>query len=93
MPMGGDMGDYTFINHNDAMIGAVMNAPDKDTKPFWNFALQVADIDAATSAVEKGGGTVRMGPSELPDDSGWLIQASDPQGSRIMLSGPRRAGS
>tara|TARA_R110002073_G_scaffold19130_4_gene70173 strand:+ start:82 stop:1560 length:1479 start_codon:yes stop_codon:yes gene_type:complete len=93
MPMGTDMGDYTFINHNNEMIGAVMDAPEKDTKPFWNFALQVADIDAAKKAVEDGGGTVRMGPSELPDDSGWLIQASDPRGVRIMFSGPRRAGS
>ena len=93
MPMGGDMGDYTFINHNDEMIGAVMDAPEKDTKPFWNFALQVADIDAAKAAVETGGGTVRIGPTELPNDGGWLIQATDPQGVKIMFVGPREAGS
>lgn len=90
MPMGGDMGDYTFINHNGSMIGAVMNAPKKDTKPYWNFAMQVADIDKAKSAVEKAGGSVRMGPTELPDDGGWLIQTTDPQGAKIMFTGSRK---
>ncbi|WDR04666.1 VOC family protein [Devosia rhodophyticola] len=90
MPMG-DLGDYTFINQHGAMIGAVMNAPEKGTKPYWNFALQVADIDVAKSAVEAGGGTVRSGPNELPDNSGWLFQADDPQGAKMMFSGPRKS--
>ncbi|WP_306259597.1 VOC family protein [Pararhizobium sp. IMCC21322] len=90
MPMGGTMGDYTFINHGKEMIGAVMDAPDKDTRPFWNFALQVTDIDAAVMAVKKGGGTVRTGPNELPDNSGWLIQTTDPQGARVMFTGARK---
>lgn len=89
MPMG-EMGDYTFINRNGAMIGAVMDSPEKGSRPFWNFALQVEDIDTAKSAVENGGGTVRMGPTELPDDSGWLIQTSDPQGATIMFTGARK---
>lgn len=89
MPMGGDLGDYTFINHNGAMIGAVMNAPDKSQRPYWNFALQVVDIDAAKAAIEEGGGKVRMGPQELPDNSGWLIQADDARGAKIMFTGPR----
>lgn len=89
MPMG-EMGDYTFINHDGGMIGAMMDATRQDAKPFWNFALQVSDIDAARAAVEKGGGTVRMGPDELPDDSGWLIQTDDPQGVKIMFTGPRK---
>ncbi len=88
MPMGPE-GDYTFINNGGAMIGAMMNAPEKETRPYWNFAHQVTDIDAAKSAVEQGGGTVRSGPMELPDNSGWLIQTSDPQGARIMFTGPR----
>ncbi|WP_457939806.1 VOC family protein [Mesorhizobium sp. 10J20-29] len=89
MPMG-DMGDYTFINHNGIMIGAMMDAPEKDAKPYWNFALQVSDIDAAKAAVEHGGGTVRMGPMELPNDSGWLIQTDDALGAKIMFTGRRK---
>lgn len=89
MPMG-PAGDYTFIGHGGVMIGAVMDAPDKKTRPFWNFAMQVGDIDAAKTAVEDGGGTVRMGPTELPDSSGWLIQTDDPQGAKIMFVGARK---
>ncbi len=88
MPMG-PAGDYTFISHDGAMIGAVMDAPDRNIRPFWNFAMQVGDIDVAKTVVENGGGTVRMGPTELPDNSGWLIQADDPQGAKIMFVGAR----
>ncbi len=91
MPMG-DAGEYAFINCHDRMIGAVMTAPDATTRPYWNFALEVLDIDDAKSAVEAGGGTVRAGPMELPNDSGWLIQTNDPQGAKMMFSGPRRQG-
>ena len=89
MPMG-EAGDYTFINHGGAMIGAVMDTPEKGARPFWNFAIEVADIDAADDAIRSGSGTVRMGPHELPDNSGWLIQASDPLGAKIMFTGPRK---
>ena len=89
MPMGG-MGDYTFFGDGETeMLGAMMDAPQPGTPPFWNFAFTVADIDAAKEAVEAGGGTVRMGPAELPDNSGWLIQVTDPQGARVMFTGPR----
>ncbi len=89
MPMG-EMGNYTFLNHNGGMIGAVMDNSEKGNQPYWNFALQVADIDAAKAAIEAAGGIVRMGPNELPDNQGWLIQVTDPQGAKIMFSGPRK---
>lgn len=81
-------GDYTFINHNGEMIGAFMTVPDKDTKPYWNFALQVEDIDVAKTAVETERGTVRIGPTEIPEDT-WLILADDSNGAQIMFTGPR----
>ena len=85
MPMG-PAGDYTFINHDGGMIGGVMNLQQKDARPYWNFAMQFANIDVAKAAVEKADGTVRM---ELPDDSGWLIQTDDPQGAEIMFVGSK----
>ncbi len=91
MSMGPKMGDYTFIVHDGVGIGGAMNAFEEGAQPYWNFAIQVADIDVAKKAIEEAGGTVRMGPHELPNDSGWLIQATDPQGAKIMFSGPRKA--
>ena len=91
MPME-EMGDYTFIGEDDAMIGAMMDVPETGTAPFWNFAFTVPDIDTAKRAVETGGGTITHGPTELPDDQGdWLIQVNDPQGARVMFTGKRTA--
>ncbi|EAU42870.1 hypothetical protein FP2506_08511 [Fulvimarina pelagi HTCC2506] len=88
MPMG-EMGDYTFIGAAGTRIGAMMTARDPAARPFWNFAFTVDDIDKAKDAVEAGGGTITHGPVELPEDSGWLIQSNDPQGAKLMYSGPR----
>ncbi len=90
-PMG-DAGDYTFIQHGDTAIGAMMDAPDSNERAFWNLAFNVDDIDDARSAVEEGGGIVRHGPIKLPDDySGWLIQVADPQGAKVMFTGARKS--
>lgn len=88
MPMPDGAGDYTFIQSGDTRLGAMMNAAEAGTKPYWNFAFSAGDIDTAKAAVEQGGGTVRHGPMALPD-GGWLIQADDPQGARVMFTGTR----
>lgn len=88
MPMPGDMGDYTFYQRDDAVLGAMMNSPDETTRPYWNFAFRVGDIDTAHAAVETGGGTVRHGPVEIPGGD-WLIQADDGQGAKVMFTGSR----
>ena len=45
---------------------------------------------AAKAAVEAGGGTVRLGPLELPQDSDWPIQCDDPRGGKVMFPAARR---
>lgn len=92
MPMGGGMGDYTFIKNGETEIGAMMDAPEDAAAPLWNFAFQVPDIDGAKAAIEAGGGTIRHGPLELPVGGDWLIQATDPQGARVMFTGARERG-
>lgn len=91
MPMG-DNGDYTFITCGDREIGAMMDTQTGDTPPFWNFAFSVLDLDAAKAAIETGGGTIRHGPVELPVGNDWLLQVNDPQGAKVMFTGPRRQG-
>lgn len=87
--LGGDMGEYTFIKSEGTDLGAMMDAPATGTGSFWNFAFRVADIDKTKSAIEDGGGTVRQGPTEKPSGE-WVIQASDPQGARVMFMGERK---
>ncbi|HEX8624423.1 MAG TPA: VOC family protein [Allosphingosinicella sp.] len=86
MPMG-EMGGYQFINHDGAMIGAVMTAP-PGRPAGWNFAFGVPDIDEAAAKITPGGGTVNYGPVEVPGGE-YAVMANDPGGVPFMIVGPR----
>ena len=84
MPMG-DMGHYQFITHHGVPLGAIMTAAaDKPSR--WRFYFRVADVDAAKSAVESGGGTVLHGPQQVPGGERILI-CLDPQGAEFGIVG------
>lgn len=88
MPMG-EAGEYRFINHHGRMIGAIFPAAAgamPDQPPKWRFYFRVADIGQAKQAVESGGGTVVMGPHEVPGGD-QIIIGVDPQGAEFALVG------
>jgi Predicted enzyme related to lactoylglutathione lyase len=55
----------------------------------WTFYVNVEGIDAAIERLTTHGGTVQMGPQEVPGGS-WIVQATDPQGVPFALVAPRR---
>lgn len=85
----GPMGKYQFVAHDGVTMGAIMRKPDQAPVSAWNHYFRVADINAAKAAVEAGGGTVRVGPMEVPGGD-WIIQGVDPQGAYFALVGPNR---
>ena len=86
MPMG-EMGDYVFIVVAGQPIGAIMQRP-KDSPPAnWRFYFRSPDIEAAADKVKQGGGTVHMGPMEVPGGD-RIIVASDPEGAMVGVVGP-----
>lgn len=90
MPMG-EQGDYQFINHQGQMIGAVFNssagAPaTKEQPPHWRYYIRVPSISKAVETVKAGGGTVAMGPQEVPGGD-HIIIGTDPQGAEFALVG------
>ena len=87
MPMG-ELGDYTFLNHGGAMIGAVMKKPPEAPAVTWNYYFRVSGIDAATQRIRAAGGTVVTGPEKVPGDE-WVVFALDPQGAAFGLVGSR----
>lgn len=87
MPMG-EMGEYQFITHHGATLGAMMTRMAGGPPPAWTFYFGVADIDVATKAAIEGGATVHHGPVEVPGGA-FIIVASDPQGATFGLVGPR----
>lgn len=84
MPMG-EMGDYRFLYVDDLRIGATVTQ--KDQPAHWLHYFNVASINAAVDAVKTGGGTVTMGPHEVPG-GGHIIVGTDPQGAQFALVGP-----
>jgi len=83
----GPAGLYRVFAVGGAQRGGVMTSGAPGV-PFWLFYFAHADIDAAAAAIPAAGGTVHMGPHEVPG-GGWVLAASDPQGAGFALIGPR----
>ncbi|NOG72185.1 VOC family protein [Roseicella sp. DB1501] len=86
MPMG-EIGEYRFLVQGGQVIGAVM--PRLPQAPAgWRFYFGVADIDAAAATVAAQGGSLQLGPVEVPGGQ-FILQGRDPQGADFSLVGPR----
>jgi predicted enzyme related to lactoylglutathione lyase len=89
MPMG-ELGEYRFFAHNGVTIGAVYHpqnegfAGKKDAG--WRYYIRVPSISKAAEAVEANGGTIAMGPHEVPGGD-HIIVGHDPQGAEFALVG------
>ena len=86
MPMG-EMGEYCFIDHVGQRIGATMTAgAGWTTRSTYYF--NVPSIDAAVPKITSNGGTVTMGPHEVPGGM-HIVMGIDPQGAAFALVGGR----
>lgn len=81
----GEMGKYRFWDHDGERIGALFN-PGNDQPSRWRFYFRVPSISAAKKIAEEKGGTVHMGPHQVPTGD-WIIVGSDPQGAEFALVG------
>jgi len=87
MPMG-PMGDYCFIDHHGKRLGAIMQRQSEQQPGMWLQYFGVPSIRAAKAVIEDNGGTVLMGPHEVPGGA-WVVIALDPQGAGFGLVGPQ----
>lgn len=84
----GPMGSYQLFSAGGGDIGGMMDKPPQVPAPYWGFYFFVSDIDAAANRVTGSGGSILMGPMEVPG-GGWILQGMDPQGAVFALTGPR----
>ncbi len=91
MTMPGDMGDYVFAAVGDTTIGATMKAQADGPPPGWRFYFRASDIEEAAKTVTAKGGTVHMGPHEVPGGD-RIILATDPHGLTFGVVGPGTQG-
>jgi predicted enzyme related to lactoylglutathione lyase len=88
MDMGKD-GTYQMYGLGDFTYGGFMRRQPGQPAAFWNSYVRVTDLDASVAAVKRGGGTIVMGPHEVPNDD-RVVVAIDDQGAVISLVGRKR---
>jgi len=85
----GAMGTYQLFAAGDKTVGGMMDKPAALPASFWLFYFNVPAIDAAAERVTAGGGSVMMGPHQVPTGQ-WILQCKDPQGAMFALVAPGR---
>lgn len=85
-PQGGMERDYRIFAAADGDgVGGVMKAPEGASfAPLWVVYFGVADVDASVERLKALGGSIDMGPSDIPGVGRWCLVA-DPQGARFYL--------
>jgi len=84
MPMG-EHGEYRFIEQNGTTIGAIAR-PMNGQQPHWRYYFGVPSVSKAKETAEAKGGTIVMGPTEVPGGD-HIIIGIDPQGAEFALVG------
>lgn len=81
----GQYGEYRFFDHGSTRIGAVSGVV-PGAPQGWRYYIRVPSISNAADAVKAGGGSIAMGPMEVPGGDHILI-GTDPQGAEFALVG------
>jgi predicted enzyme related to lactoylglutathione lyase len=76
----GEMGD----NHG-VRLGA-LSGVSQGQQPKWRYYFRVPSVSAAKATAEEKGGTIHMGPHQVPTGD-YIIIGTDPQGAEFALVG------
>ena len=81
----GELGEYRFLTHDGTRIGALCGVmPGGQSQ--WRYYFRVPSIAKAKEVAEANGGTIHMGPHQVPTGD-YIIIGSDPQGAEFALVG------
>lgn len=81
--MSEEMGRYTLCEINGWRVAGMMPAgAESGHPPRWSVYLATDDADATASAVSAAGGSVLMGPQDVPGE-GRMLYAADPTGATV----------
>jgi len=81
----GEMGQYRFLDHHGVRLGALCGVM-QGQQPKWRYYIRVPSISAAKEAAEANGGTIHMGPHQVPTGD-YIVIGSDPQAAEFALVG------
>lgn len=77
------------VGGDEFACGGMAGMVDADG-PRWIYYISVEDIDHAKAQTEAAGGTVAMGPHEIPGGN-FILIGRDPDGATFAVVGPRKA--
>jgi predicted enzyme related to lactoylglutathione lyase len=81
----GPAGIYQMYGVPGLELGGIYKkTDDMPGPPQWLYYVHVADLDAAVSTVKANGGTVIVGPMDIPG-GGRIAMCLDPQGAPFAL--------
>jgi predicted enzyme related to lactoylglutathione lyase len=83
----GPMGVYQLFTdgEHDVAIGGMMTKSPDIPSPMWNYYAQVDSVEEAGLRLKAEGGSILMGPHQVPGGN-WIVQALDPQGGLFCLT-------
>ncbi len=83
----GELGEYRFLAQDGTRIGALCGVM-PGQQPKWRYYIRVPSIAKAKETAEAKGGTIHMGPHQVPTGD-YIIIGTDPQGAEFALVGPQ----
>lgn len=81
----GELGEYRFLEQDGTRIGALCGVM-QGQQPKWRFYFRVPSIAKAKETAEAKGGTIHMGPHQVPTGD-YIVIGTDPQGAEFALVG------
>ncbi|GAA4917543.1 hypothetical protein LX16_3884 [Stackebrandtia albiflava] len=87
--LGEESGNYTMLSYRGQQVGAIGPSFNPQADPAWIVYLKSPDAFNSTKAVEAAGGTVRMPPMDVFDQT-TVAQFTDPGGAEFAISQPKK---
>lgn len=80
----GEMGTYLMFGQRGQTYGGMFNRVPDMPPPSWLSYICVDDVDSAAESVKQAGGSIILGPMEVPGGD-RIVQGLDPQGGWFAL--------
>ncbi|GHE77045.1 hydroxylase [Streptomyces spiralis] len=87
VPAGSEAGGYGFFQKDGGTVAALGPLTEEGARSAWTVYFRTDDARATADAVERGGGTVRAAPMDIPG-GGRITQLTDRQGARFAALQP-----
>ncbi|MFI9719382.1 VOC family protein [Streptomyces sp. NPDC052396] len=81
---GPESGGFGFCKQDGRTVAAIGPLTEKGASSAWTVYFRTPDADATAKAVEQGGGSVRMAPSDVPE-AGRMAAFTDPGGAEFAV--------